>query len=50
MKDCYWTHEVKVLCNEACLSVMPKLENHSNDFINFLLNNREQCYKKTDEA
>ena len=46
----YWTHEVKVLCNEACLSVTPWLENCSKDFIKFLHNNSEQYYKKTDQA
>ena len=40
----------KVPCNEACLSVTQYLENSSKDFINFLHNDREQYYKKTDGA
>ena len=46
----YWTQEVKVLCNEAYLSVKPYLKNRSKDFIIFLHNDREEYYEKTHEA
>ena len=45
-----WILKVNALCNESCPSERPQLENLSKDFIDFLHNDREQYYKKTEEA
>ena len=46
----FWTHDMKVLCNEACLSInlseTLQLKNRYKDFIDFWNNDTEK-YKKS---